>query len=123
MKRNKRNDFDAAGKTKQNIGGGVFSAARARDQLIRDLGPVVYSKPDRPVKASQRAGAKADQERASVSLRPAPDRPKKRQDDLRPEKSAVDLRRDKDGTCKARPDSSRGSGSGRKFVPWCTRRG
>ena len=113
--------FEPAAMDKRLPGRSSFAVARAQAEAARRVRGLLDGVTiERPAARKVRGDTAPDVVRAvSVSKPPhvkaarVAARPDEKQD-LRVEKI-------KPQVCKERPDSSRGNGSGRAFVPWCSR--
>lgn len=91
----------------------TLRVAAANRLLAETLPSVVYQ--GRPTGANSVIRQQPD----AMSLRPASPAAKPKPELDAP--SRLDLKPAAAETCKARPASSKGSGGGRPFVPWCRR--
>lgn len=92
----------------------VFSVARAQREFMEKAPGIVYEKNKTPARESVTVDGARERERAAVKeLRTS-------RQLIRDESITVATRR---GSCKSRPGSGRGDGRGRRFVPWCSRKG
>lgn len=106
-----------ADKVSRPINRSPLMAARAREALIDALPGVVYRKPEKP-KAKPLTLA-ADEPARKAVQRKAPAKPP-----LDSRKPAKPLSMDRTQNCKARPTTTKRTGSGpsRDFIPYCGRK-
>lgn len=101
----------------------TFRAAQARRVLADSLPDVVYRKdaPRPSVMRDEKPCLGCAQEAAKASV--ASPRQMARRDDLTPDHPPITLRKEVE-TCKDKPSGKRkpGGGSGRPFVPWCSKK-
>lgn len=99
---------------------GAIGAAAARRAAIEALPDVLHRSAADRVPASKPRTRQRQERRETVVLVERPERRKKITNSPREAGTLRDGETDKKfGDCKKRPSSSKGSGKGRPFVPWC----